>query len=199
LTVDRLNSLLALFGGVQEDDPFRRWYSDWASQLGLNPDPYDSARQYDWEAAWRAGAEPDNQGNWPTQFKLTTPPPPATEPPAAQTATQQSIASDRLKSLLDAFGGVPEEESPIPGVDWAGALESIQKPVPSELPPPAIPVEEEVEAARPAQPRSLAGTLVSALGRGISYGAQVAKAGIGEALQMGPESMFALYTPDMPM
>lgn len=48
---------------------FRQWYSGHASRLGLNPNPDDPRHFYDYRAAFRAGARPDAQGHWPSQFK----------------------------------------------------------------------------------------------------------------------------------
>ena len=64
----------------------------------------------------------------------------------------QLPSANPLQETISLFGGLKTEEpSPIPGVDWAGALRSIQQPVPSELPrplaeppmaPPPAPMEE---------------------------------------------------------
>jgi hypothetical protein len=59
-----------MLGQLGQDDQFQNWYSGWATQLGLSPDPYDPRHLYDYEAAWKAGAEPDEQGHWPSEFKL---------------------------------------------------------------------------------------------------------------------------------
>jgi hypothetical protein len=49
---------------------FDEWYAKHAARLGLNPDPYDPQHYYDYRAAFAAGAEPDDNGHWPSKFKL---------------------------------------------------------------------------------------------------------------------------------
>jgi len=54
---------------------FRAWYGGWSERLGLNPDPDDPRHQYDYRAAFQAGARPmrDEQTgeyHWPSAFKL---------------------------------------------------------------------------------------------------------------------------------
>lgn len=52
------------------DEAFQNWYQQRASQWGLNPNPDDPRQFYDYRAAWRNGAEPDETGHWPSDFKL---------------------------------------------------------------------------------------------------------------------------------
>lgn len=54
----------------EEESEFRAWYSQWAQKLGLHPDPDNPEHYYDWRAAWRAGATPDESGHWPSKYKL---------------------------------------------------------------------------------------------------------------------------------
>jgi len=49
---------------------FRIWYYDWAKKLGLNLNPDDPKHFYDYRKAFEAGAEPDETGHWPSEFKL---------------------------------------------------------------------------------------------------------------------------------
>jgi len=49
---------------------FQDWFKGQAKKLGLNPDPDDPRHFYDWRAAFAAGAKPDAQGHWPSEFKL---------------------------------------------------------------------------------------------------------------------------------
>jgi diguanylate cyclase (GGDEF)-like protein len=51
------------------EDPFMSWYSSRASRLGLDPDPDSPLQRYDYRGAFAAGAEPDADGHWPSQFK----------------------------------------------------------------------------------------------------------------------------------
>lgn len=55
--------------GQAQEQEFQSWYQDRASKLGLNPNPDDPQHFYDYRAAHRAGAEPDETGHWPSQFK----------------------------------------------------------------------------------------------------------------------------------
>jgi hypothetical protein len=52
------------------DEPaFRRWYASMAQRYGLHSDPDGPEQLYDYRAAFRAGAEPDASGHWPSAFK----------------------------------------------------------------------------------------------------------------------------------
>jgi len=48
---------------------FRAWYSDAAKRYGLDADPDSPQQQYDYRAAFKAGAAPDATGHWPSDFK----------------------------------------------------------------------------------------------------------------------------------
>lgn len=48
---------------------FRQWYAGMAKQHGLNPDPDSPKQRYDYRAAFKAGAKPDESGHWPSDFK----------------------------------------------------------------------------------------------------------------------------------
>lgn len=54
---------------LSEERQFRAWYAQQAARTGLSPDPDDPRHRYDYRAAFRAGAELDEQGHWPSQFK----------------------------------------------------------------------------------------------------------------------------------
>lgn len=57
-------------GALLDAEPqFQDWYAGHAQNLGLNPDPDDPLHFYDYRAAFRAGAAPDETGHWPSQFK----------------------------------------------------------------------------------------------------------------------------------
>jgi hypothetical protein len=49
------------------DDGFDQWYAEMARKHDLSPNP--DGQFYDYRAAFRAGAEPDASGHWPSQFK----------------------------------------------------------------------------------------------------------------------------------
>lgn len=48
---------------------FQDWYKGWSSTLGLNPNPDDPQHHYDYRAAYKAGATPDGNKHWPSEFK----------------------------------------------------------------------------------------------------------------------------------
>lgn len=52
-----------------EEEAFQTWYGERAGALGLDPNPDDPRHHYDYRAAYRAGAEPNVEGHWPSQFK----------------------------------------------------------------------------------------------------------------------------------
>lgn len=52
-----------------DEDEFQRWYAEKAAQTGINPDPDNPDHKYDYRAAFAAGAEPNAEGHWPSQFK----------------------------------------------------------------------------------------------------------------------------------
>jgi hypothetical protein len=58
---------------VGEED-FQGWYRDWAEKLDLNEDPDDPLHQYDYRAAYQAGAVPtqgeDGEWHWPSKHKM---------------------------------------------------------------------------------------------------------------------------------
>lgn len=54
----------------EEDAAFLSWYLPHAEQLGLDPNPDSPLHFYDWRSAWKAGAEPDADGHWPSDYKL---------------------------------------------------------------------------------------------------------------------------------
>lgn len=57
-----------------DEKAFQAWYRGWASKIGLNPNPDDPAHQYDYRAAYQAGAEPslakDGRYHWPSEHKM---------------------------------------------------------------------------------------------------------------------------------
>jgi hypothetical protein len=48
---------------------FDKWYAEQAKKNGLDPNPDDPQHFYDYRAAYRAGAKPDETGHWPSEFK----------------------------------------------------------------------------------------------------------------------------------
>jgi hypothetical protein len=57
----------------QEEELFQGWYSAWAGETRISPNPDDPRHMYDYRSAYRAGAVPmpDAQGefHWPSEFK----------------------------------------------------------------------------------------------------------------------------------
>lgn len=62
---DRIRRRLA----AREEAGFSEWYAGHAQQQGLDPDPDAPEHFYDYRAAFKAGAGPDESGHWPSQFK----------------------------------------------------------------------------------------------------------------------------------
>jgi len=52
-----------------QETKFQDWYGGHAERLGLNPNPDDPQHFYDYRSAFKAGAEPDETGHWPSAFK----------------------------------------------------------------------------------------------------------------------------------
>lgn len=53
---------------LDNDDGFDNWYKEVSKQYNLSPDP--EGQFYDYRAAYKAGAKPNESGHWPSQFKL---------------------------------------------------------------------------------------------------------------------------------
>ena len=53
-----------------DEASFQDWYKGQSGRLGLSPNPDDPLHYYDWRSAYRAGAQPNAEGHWPSQFKL---------------------------------------------------------------------------------------------------------------------------------
>ena len=51
------------------EQDFQKWYKNWSSKLGLNPNPDDPRHQYDYRAAYKSGAIPNESNHWPSEFK----------------------------------------------------------------------------------------------------------------------------------
>ncbi len=52
-----------------EEAKFQEWYAGHAKKLKLNPNPDDPQHFYDYRAAYKAGAGPDETGHWPSAYK----------------------------------------------------------------------------------------------------------------------------------
>lgn len=57
------------FTDKTEEDMFQNWYSYHAKKRGLNPNPDDGGHHYDYRSAYKSGANPDETGHWPSEFK----------------------------------------------------------------------------------------------------------------------------------
>ena len=60
---DRIRGLLS------DEEVFRRWYAAWADRTGMDRDPDHPDHRYDYRAAYKAGAAPDSDLHWPSEFK----------------------------------------------------------------------------------------------------------------------------------
>lgn len=52
-----------------DEKKFQEWYRKWATKWKLDPNPDDPRHFYDYRAAFEAGAEPNEEGHWPSEFK----------------------------------------------------------------------------------------------------------------------------------
>ncbi len=57
----------------EEERRFRAWHESLAMKLHYDPDPDRQTNPVDFRAAFRANANPDEQGNWPTEFVRQSP------------------------------------------------------------------------------------------------------------------------------
>lgn len=55
--------------GPVDETKFQRWYAGHAKATGISANPDDPQHQYDYRAAFAAGAQPDAAGHWPSEFK----------------------------------------------------------------------------------------------------------------------------------
>src|SRR5262245_29079977 len=53
-----------------DEQAFQKWYAKQAQKWHLAPDPDDPLHYYDWRGAFRSGAEADDDGHWPSEFKM---------------------------------------------------------------------------------------------------------------------------------
>lgn len=53
---------------ILDDDGFDNWYKEVSKKYDLSPDP--EGQFYDYRAAYKAGAKPNESGHWPSKFKL---------------------------------------------------------------------------------------------------------------------------------
>lgn len=53
-----------------DEAAFQQWYSGMATKQGLDPNPDNPMHQYDYRAAYAAGAAPDATGHWPSEYKM---------------------------------------------------------------------------------------------------------------------------------
>ncbi len=54
---------------LSEEEEFQHWYKNRSGKLDLDPNPDAPAHFYDYRAAHKAGAEADETGHWPSEFK----------------------------------------------------------------------------------------------------------------------------------
>ena len=52
-----------------DEDAFQKWYAVQAEKQGIDPNPDAPEHFYDYRSAYAAGAAPDEEGHWPSEFK----------------------------------------------------------------------------------------------------------------------------------
>lgn len=85
-----------VWAGVQGEDEFQAWYGNRAKMLGLDPNPDAPEHHYDYRAAHAAGAEPNAEGHWPSQFK-------AKDHPNRYVGGVDTITGKPKRSLVDSM------------------------------------------------------------------------------------------------
>lgn len=134
---------------LQQDNEqaFQQWYASRARRLGLDPNPDNPQHFYDYRAAFKAGAEPNASGHWPSEFKRPghprlvlngidtrtgSPPydPNETFGPASS-ADSGKAPFDPLEALARLHGPVPE---PVPQVQPQGFMERLAQLTGGEAP-----------------------------------------------------------------
>jgi hypothetical protein len=144
--------------GAFPEAAFQAWYRRHAERLGLNPDPDDPQHFYDYRAAFRAGAEPDAEGHFPSAFKLSGHPnlvvggvdtrtglPPGGPILRAYLASRRRQQAERLASTVQQPDVLPEAPSPDVPPETEGLIAGLLRGPPPEAP--EIPME--VTAGRP--------------------------------------------------
>lgn len=58
------------FEDASKEQAFLGWYRGFASKFGLDQNPDSPEHQYDYRRAYLAGATPNNEGHWPSRYKL---------------------------------------------------------------------------------------------------------------------------------
>jgi hypothetical protein len=54
---------------IYNENSFQLWYRKHAKKLGINDDPDAPGHFYDYRTAYKEGAEPDEEGHWPSKYK----------------------------------------------------------------------------------------------------------------------------------
>lgn len=85
----------------KNENDFSSWYSNIAKKTGINPNPDDPSHFYDYRAAYQAGAQPDKEGHWPSEFKKEGHPRLVLD--AIDTRTGQPVQNEPQKSLWDQY------------------------------------------------------------------------------------------------
>lgn len=145
-----------------EEADFQGWYQDIAKSVRppLDPNPDNPLHQYDYRAAYAAGAEPDAWGHWPSEFKRAGHPnlivdgvdtrtgepaqgrgkmisPTSAQAPLTRGEIRRGIAKPSAAPAPAAAGGLPQPRratvprGPVPRTPTTSVLED----VPSQQPP----------------------------------------------------------------
>lgn len=135
----------------RSEKEFQDWYKNYSDQLGLNPNPDDPRHFYDYRAAFLQGAEPNESGHWPSEFKLEGHPNMVVN--GINTKTGQPAMKTTVGTEADRMNmeDVPDiKNAPINASlnmsDMAGGLQ--RKNVPFQENPLAAPTEEQKIAAK---------------------------------------------------
>lgn len=119
----------------RSEEEFQNWYKHYSDTLGLNQDPDAPEHYYDYRSAFLQGAEPNEEGHWPSEFKLEGHPRMVVD--GINTKTGEPVETPDIKNT-PVNKTQPESEG--------GGLK--RKSVPYKENPLAAPTEEQKEAAK---------------------------------------------------
>lgn len=101
--------MFARAGAESTESTFQQWYAQQSSKFELSPNPDDREHFYDWRGAFQSGAQADESGHWPSEFKREGHPRlylPNDQGQTIDTRTGEVIvdAADRLAELPEEAG-----------------------------------------------------------------------------------------------
>ena len=95
------NTITPSVTSTQSEPDFKQWYLGHAQKWGLNEDPDAPEQQYDYRAAFKAGAAPDETGHWPSEYKM--PKHPNRFIDGVDSTTGKSIADSDVDTIREAY------------------------------------------------------------------------------------------------